>query len=45
MKTEHLQIRIDPELKRQIKALAEAEGKGISEWVTDLLKKEVWKRE
>lgn len=45
MKTELLQIRIDPELKKKLKRLAESEGKGISEFVTDLIKKEIWKRE
>lgn len=44
MKTEHLQIRISPELKEQLREAAQKDGQGISEWVIDLIKKELWKR-
>lgn len=45
MKTENLMIRINPLLKEQAKAQAEAEGKSLSEWVTDLIKLEIAKKE
>ena len=44
MKTEQLQIRISPELKEQLKKTATKEGQTVSEWLTDLIKKEIWKR-
>ena len=45
MKTENLMIRISPQLKKQARKQAEAEGKTLSEWVTDLIKLELAKRE
>ena len=38
-------IRINPSLKERIKAAAEAEGKTMSEWVTDLVKIEIAKKD
>ena len=37
-KTERLQIRISPELKAQLQALAEAEGRTVSNYVEWLIK-------
>lgn len=45
MKSENLMIRISPQLKEQARKQAEAEGKTLSEWVTDLIKLELAKRE
>lgn len=45
MKTERLQIRISPELKAQLQALAEADGRTISNYIELLIKREVQKRE
>lgn len=45
MKTENLMIRITPMLKEQARKQAEVEGKTLSEWVTDLIKLELAKRE
>lgn len=44
-KDKYLQIRISEDLKRKAEMMATAEGKGVSEWVRDLIKKEAWKRE
>lgn len=44
MKSDNLIIRISPQLKEQVKAQAEQEGKTLSEWVTDLIKIEIAKR-
>jgi len=41
MKTEQLQIRINPQLKEQARQQAAREGKSISEFVTDLIKIEL----
>lgn len=40
-KTERLQIRISPELKAQLQALAEAEGRTISNYVEWLIRQEL----
>lgn len=45
MKTERLQIRISPELKAQLQALAEADGRTISNYIELLIKREIQKRE
>ena len=45
MKTENLMIRITPTLKEQAKEQAETEGKSLSEWVTDLIKLEIAKKQ
>jgi predicted DNA-binding protein len=37
-KTERLQIRISPELKAQLQALAEADGRTLSNYVEQLIK-------
>jgi predicted HicB family RNase H-like nuclease len=36
-KTKLLNIRIDPELKKRAKKLAEADGRSLSNWVTKLI--------
>ena len=36
-KTKLLNIRIDPELKKKAKKLAEADGRSLSNWVTRLI--------
>lgn len=38
-----LNIRIDPDLKKQAKKLAEAEGRSLSNWVTWLINREIKK--
>ena len=43
MKTERLQIRISPELKQQLQRLAEAEGRTVSNYVEQLIKRELEK--
>ena len=40
-KTKLLNIRIDPELKRRAKKLAEADGRSLSNWVTNLISSRV----
>jgi len=40
-KTKVLNIRIDPELKKKAKKLAEADGRSLSNWVTRLITKTV----
>lgn len=45
MKTDNLIIRISPQLKDKIRETAEKDGKTVSEWVTDLIKIELAKRE
>jgi predicted HicB family RNase H-like nuclease len=42
-KTKLLNIRIQPELKRKAKKLAEADGRSLSNWVTHLIASEVEK--
>ena len=40
-KTKILNIRIDPDLKRKAKKLAEADGRSLSNWVTKLIAEKV----
>lgn len=40
-KTKILNIRIDPDLKRKAKKLAEADGRSLSNWVTKLIAERV----
>ena len=40
-KTKVLNIRIDPELKKKAKRLAEADGRSLSNWVTKLISSKV----
>jgi predicted HicB family RNase H-like nuclease len=40
-KTKLLNIRIDPDLKKKAKKLAEADGRSLSNWVTKLIKSKV----
>lgn len=44
-KTERLQIRITPELKEKLQALSDAENRSISNYIENLIKIEVEKRE
>ena len=45
MKTERLQIRISPELKAQLQALAEADGRTISNYIEHLIRLQIGKKE
>ena len=40
-KTKLLNIRIDPDLKKRAKKLAEADGRSLSNWVTNLISSKV----
>ena len=40
-KTKLLNIRIDPELKKKAKKLADADGRSLSNWVTKLISSRV----
>ena len=40
-KSKILNLRIDPELKKQAKKLAEADGRTLSNWLTRLISREV----
>ena len=40
-KTKILNVRIDPDLKRKAKKLAEADGRSLSNWVTKLIAERV----
>ncbi len=40
-KTKILNLRIDPELKKKAKKLAEADGRTLSNWLTRLISREV----
>ena len=40
-KTKLLNIRIDPDLKKRAKKLAESDGRSLSNWVTNLISSEV----
>lgn len=40
-KTKILNVRIDPELKKRAKKLAEADGRSLSNWVTKLISNKV----
>ena len=42
-KTKILNLRIDADLKKEIKKLAEEDGRSVSNWVTYLIKKEIKK--
>lgn len=44
-KTKLLNIRIDPELKKKAKKLAQEDGRSLSNWVTKLIAKQVEKAE
>jgi len=44
-KTDRLQVRITPELKEKLQALADAENRSISNYVENLIKKELDKVE
>ena len=44
-KTKLLNIRIDPELKKRAKKLAEADGRSLSNWVTNLIASQVTEAE
>ena len=43
MKTERLEIRITPELKSQLQAMAVADGRSLSTYITRLLEAETKK--
>ena len=43
-KTERLQVRLTPELKQQLQRLAEAEGRTVSNYVEQLIKREIEKQ-
>ena len=43
MKTERLEIRITPELKSQLQALAAADGRSLSNYITRILESETKK--
>ena len=40
-KTEYLQVRVDPELKKRAKQLADKDGRTLSNWITLLIQREV----
>jgi predicted HicB family RNase H-like nuclease len=40
-KTKLINIRIDPELKKKAKKLAEADGRSLSNWITKLIASKV----
>jgi predicted DNA-binding protein len=40
-KTERLQIRITPELKAQLQALADADGRTVSNYIEQLIKQAI----
>jgi predicted HicB family RNase H-like nuclease len=40
-KSKLLNIRIDPDLKKRAKKLAEADGRSLSNWVTNLISSQV----
>lgn len=40
-KTERLQIRITPEMKEQLQELAEAESRTVSNYIENLIKREL----
>ena len=44
-KTKVLNLRIDPDLKKQAKKLADKDGRTLSNWVTYLIRREVEKLE
>lgn len=40
-KTERLQIRLTPEMKEQLQALADAENRTVSNYIENLIKREL----
>ena len=40
-KTKILNVRIDPDLKKKAKKIAEKDGRSLSNWVTRLIEREV----
>lgn len=44
-KSKILNLRIDPDLKKQAKKLAEKDGRTLSNWVTHLIQQQVEKGE
>ena len=44
-KSKILNVRIDPELKKKAKKLAEDDGRTLSNWVTRLIEREVKKED
>lgn len=44
-KTDRLQIRITPELKEKLESLAASENRTVSNYIENLIKREVEKRE
>jgi len=44
-KTKVLNLRINPELKKKAKQLAEEDGRTLSNWITHLINREVKKAE
>jgi predicted HicB family RNase H-like nuclease len=44
-KTKLINIRIDPELKKKAKKLAEADGRSLSNWITKLIASKVERAE
>lgn len=45
MKNKNLNIRISEKLKADLQRLAKEEGKSVSEYITDLIKKDMFKKE
>ena len=45
MKSDTMIMRINPNLKQRLKEEAERDSKSMAEWVTDLIKIEIAKRE
>ena len=43
LKTKILNLRIDPDLKKKAKKIAEEDGRTLSNWVTRLIEREVAK--
>ncbi len=44
MKTDRINIRISPELKQQLQALADAENRTISNYIESLIRRELEKK-
>lgn len=44
-KSKVLNLRIDPDLKKRAKRIAEEDGRSLSNWVTRLIEREVKKAE
>ena len=45
MKTESITLRITERLKKKVQAIAEGEQMSISEYITDLIKRDIEQRE